>query len=72
MGMVAWSFETVLGIIASGALGLLAVGNTYVLCRYPGYRKALEEISGEEEKVMRREGRKQAWKHATLLPWWEV
>ncbi|KAL7550712.1 hypothetical protein ACHAWF_013928 [Thalassiosira exigua] len=74
MGMVAWSFNTLLGMIASGALCLLALVNTYVICRYPGYRAVLKEISDEEEKMMRREGRKQAWKHATSfsLPWWEV
>merc|ERR1712086_523783 len=45
MGMVAWSFQTVIGMIASIALGLLALVNTYVLCRYPGYRAAMKEIS---------------------------
>lgn len=68
--MVAWSFETLLGMIASAALGVLALVNTYVLCRYPGYRAALKEISDVEEKKMKREGRKQMWKHATV-PWWE-
>mmetsp|Transcript_20460 Transcript_20460/g.43890 ORF Transcript_20460/g.43890 Transcript_20460/m.43890 type:complete len:123 (-) Transcript_20460:228-596(-) len=73
--MVAWSFETLLGVIAAGALGLLALVNTYVLCRYPGYRAALKEISDEEEKMMKREGRKQIWKNGAAfasLPWWEV
>lgn len=72
MGMVAWSFETLLGMIASAALGLLALVNTYVICRYPGYRAALKEIADEDEKKFRREGRKQMWRHATSLPWWEV
>ncbi|KAL7536006.1 hypothetical protein ACHAXR_006855 [Thalassiosira sp. AJA248-18] len=72
MGMVAWSFDTLLGMVASIALGLLSLVNTYVLCRYPGYRAAQKEIADEDEKMLRREGRKQAWKHATSLPWWEV
>jgi len=75
MGMVAWSFDSFLGMVASVSLGLLALVNTYVLCRYPGYRAALKEISDEEEKRLRKEGRKAAWKHAagfTSLPWWEV
>lgn len=72
MGMVAWSFETLLGYIASAALGVLAFVNTYVLCRYPGYRAALKEISDDEEKKLKKEGRKQAWKYSTRLPWWEV
>lgn len=72
MGMVAWSFGTLLGMISSISLGVLSLVNTYILCRYPGYRKALKEISDEEEKKMKREGRKQLWKHAVSSPWWEV
>ena len=71
MTMVAWSFESLLGYIASGALGSLALVNTYVLCRYPGYGAALKEISDREEKQMKREGRKRMWRHA-VVPWWEV
>lgn len=72
MGMVAWSFGTILGMIASASLGMLALVNTYVICRYPSYRAVMKELSDEEEKKLRREGRKQMWKHATSLPWWEV
>ena len=72
LGMVAWSFDSIVGTVASVALGILSVMNTYVLCRYPGYRAALKEISDEEEKVLKREGRKQAWKHVVTVPWWEV
>ena len=72
LGMVAWSFDSIVGTVASVALGILSIMNTYVLCRYPGYRAALKEISDEEEKVLKREGRKQAWKHAVTVPWWEV
>ena len=72
MSMVAWSFGTVLGTMSAGALCLLALVNTYVLCRYPGYGRALREISDEEEKRLRRKGAKQVWKHGATLPWWEV
>eukprot|EP01083_Nonionella_stella_P010487 29844_1 len=72
MGMVAWTFESIVGYIASGALGLLALVNTFVLCRYPGYRRALKEVSDEQEKTMKREGMKQVWKHGSSLPWLEV
>lgn len=75
MGMVSWSFDTLLGMIASVALGALAVVNTWVLCRYPGYRKVLKELGEEEEKKMKREGMKQLWKNGGAfksLPWWEV
>lgn len=75
MGMVSWSFGTVLGTVASATLGTLALVNTYVLCRYPGYARALREIADDEERRMRKEGRRQAWKHGAglaSLPWWEV
>merc|ERR1711865_466518 len=62
-GMVAWSFETLIGMIASVALGLLALVNTYVLCRYPGYRAVLKDVSDEQEKTMRREGFKRGWRY---------
>ena len=68
---IAWSFETFLGTIASGALSILALFNTYVICRYPQYRAVLSEISDEDEKVMKREARKQAWRYAAA-PLWEV
>lgn len=75
MGMVAWSFNTILGMIAAAALGLLSLVNTYVLCRYPGYRAALKEIGDEEERRLKREGARQLWKNRAAfssLPWWEV
>ena len=68
---IAWSFETILGTIASGALSILALFNTYVICRYPQYRAVLSEISDEDEKVIKREARKQAWRYAAA-PLWEV
>ena len=72
MGMVAWSFGTVLGAISAVSLCLLTLVNTYVLCRYPGYGRALREISDEEERWMRREGARQVWNNGASLPWWEV
>eukprot|EP00986_Skeletonema_menzelii_P017645 scaffold20909_cov160-Skeletonema_menzelii.AAC.1 len=71
LASIAWSFETVLGTIASGALSILALFNTYVICRYPQYRAALNELSDEDEKVMKREARKHAWRYAAA-PLWEV
>ena len=71
MAMVAWSFESILGFITCGTLLLLALFNTYVICRYPQYRAALKELSDEDEKVIKREARKQAWRYA-VAPWWEV
>ncbi|EED90727.1 predicted protein [Thalassiosira pseudonana CCMP1335] len=73
MGMVAWSFGTLLGIVASGALMALSLINTYVLCRYPGYKAALKEASDEEEKRLKRGANRAARKHAwgyVTRPWW--
>ena len=71
LASIAFSFETILGIIACGALLILALFNTYVICRYPQYRAALKELSDEDEKVIKREARKHAWRYAAA-PWWEV
>lgn len=71
LASIAWSFETLLGTIACGALLVLALFNTYVICRYPQYRAVLKELSDEDEKVIKREARKQAWRYAAA-PWWEV
>ncbi|KAL3817100.1 hypothetical protein ACHAXA_009931 [Cyclostephanos tholiformis] len=72
MGMVAWSFGTVLGKISAGLLSFQAVVNTYVLCRYKGYGKALREVSDEEEAKLMREGVRHLLDQGASLPWWEV
>lgn len=71
LASIAWSFETILGTIACVALLILALYNTYVICRYPQYRDVLKELADEDEKVIKREARKQAWRYAAA-PWWEV
>ncbi len=71
LASIAWSFETILGTIACGALLILALYNTYVICRYPQYRAVLKELADEDEKVIKREARKHAWRYAAA-PWWEV
>ena len=71
LASIAWSFETLLGTIACGTLLILSLFNTYVICRYPQYRAVMKELSDEDEKVMKREARKQAWRYAAA-PWWEV
>jgi hypothetical protein len=47
---VAWSYETVTGRIVAGCWAGVALFNTFVLCRYPGYRKIRERIAEEEDK----------------------
>jgi len=50
MGSVALSFEYLPGTIVGGAFIFVAFFNTYVLCRYPAYRKVREKIAEEEDK----------------------
>lgn len=55
LGSVCWSFSGILGMVMGGCLAGVALFNTYVLCRYPSYRKIREQIAEEEDK--RIEGR---------------
>ena len=50
MGSVSWSYDNILGKIVAIAFAVVAVFNTYVLCRYPAYRKLREKIAEEEDK----------------------
>lgn len=50
MASVVWSYEGLLAYITSITLGCVAVFNTYILCRYPAYRKMREKIAEEEDK----------------------
>lgn len=50
MGSVAWSYTNILGYAVGGAFVFVACFNTYVLCRYPSYRKVRDEIAKEEDK----------------------
>jgi hypothetical protein len=52
---VSWSYDSIPGKIVAGVWAGIAVFNTYVLCRYPGYRSIREKIAEEEDK--RIEGR---------------
>ena len=50
LGSVCWAYDDLGGRIVSFCLGGVAVFNTYVLCRYPSYRKIREQIAEEEDK----------------------
>lgn len=50
LASVTWSFDNLFGMIVAIALVSVAVFNTYVLCRYPSYRKIREQIAAEEDK----------------------
>jgi hypothetical protein len=50
LGSIAWSFNNLFGKAVSIAFGAVAVFNTYVLCRYPEYKRLREKIAEEEDK----------------------
>ena len=50
LGSVAFSFHYLPATIVGYAYFATAVFNTYVLCRYPAYRKVREKIAEEEDK----------------------
>ena len=50
MALVSWNFKGIFGKIVGGAFVVVAIFNTYVLCRYPSYRKVREKIAEEEDK----------------------
>jgi COPI associated protein len=50
LASVAWSYNQFFGKIVAIAFGAVALFNTYVLCRYPAYRKIREKIAEEEDK----------------------
>lgn len=45
-----YSWNGILGSIMAYVTAGVAVFNTYVLCRYPGYRRMREKIAEEEDK----------------------
>lgn len=72
MGMVAWSFDTLLGYLSAGALSFTAGWTTFVLCMHPNHGRALREISDEEERRLKEEGVRLLLSHGNDAPWWEV
>jgi hypothetical protein len=50
LSSVAWSYDNLFGKIMAIALAAVAVFNTYILCRYPSYRRIREKIAEEEDK----------------------
>ena len=64
MGSVAWSYGSLLGKITAITLGVVAVFNTYILCRYPTYRKMREKVAEEEDKRVQAKINQQVSKQA--------
>jgi COPI associated protein len=50
LASVTWAYESLFGKIISCSLIGIAVVNTYILCRYPSYRRIREKIAEEEDK----------------------
>jgi hypothetical protein len=50
LASVAWSYNNLMGKIVAAVLAGVALFNSYVLCRYPSYRKIREQIAEEEDK----------------------
>ena len=50
LASVCLSWDALSGTIMGGIIAGVALFNTYVLCRYPSYRKMREKIAEEEDK----------------------
>jgi hypothetical protein len=50
LASVTWAYQGLFGRIISFSLIGIAVFNTFILCRYPSYRKMREKIAEEEDK----------------------
>ena len=50
LASVCYSWDVLAGRIMGGIIVGVSLFNTYVLCRYPGYRKIREKIAEEEDK----------------------
>jgi Zn-dependent protease with chaperone function len=69
LASVCWTYSNLMGKILAASLVGVAIFNTYVLCRYPSYRKIRERIAEEEDKRIEarisKEVKKQAIKNIT-------
>ena len=69
LGSVSFSFRNLGGTIMACVMVGTALFNTFILCRYPAYRKVREQIAEEEDKRIEdrisKEVRTQAIKQAT-------
>ena len=70
MASVTWSYGNLLGKITAITLGVVAVFNTYILCRYPTYRKMREKVAEEEDKRVQAKINQQVRKQAISQMGW--
>jgi len=64
LGSVAFTFDGLFGKIVAISLGAVGLFNTFVLCKYPTYRKMREKIAQEEDKRIEARIRKEVKKQA--------
>jgi hypothetical protein len=64
MACVCWTYRGIFGYIVAIALVVVALFNTYILCRYPGYRAIREKNAEEEDKRLEAKISAQARKQA--------
>ena len=50
LGSIMWSFSKIYGKVTAIVFFSVAIFNTYVLCRYPEYKRLREKIAEEEDK----------------------
>ncbi|KAL3768312.1 hypothetical protein ACHAWU_006694 [Discostella pseudostelligera] len=70
LASVSWSYGSVLGKISGGIFGAVGIFNTYILCRYPTYRKMREDIAAEEDNRIRAKINQQVRKQAISNMGW--
>merc|ERR1719296_342254 len=70
MASVSWSYKGLLGYITGILLGCVAVFNTYILVKYPAYRKMREQIAAEEDKRIQGKINQQVRKQAISNMGW--
>lgn len=65
LATVCLSFDDIFGKILAAALAGIAIYNTYVLIKYPAYRKMRDELANEEDTRIQKRMREQVRKEAT-------
>merc|ERR1712086_809165 len=70
MASVTWSYGWLLAYITAITLGCAAVFNTFVLCRYPAYRRMREQIAAAEDRRIQAKINQQVSKQAANQMGW--
>jgi len=64
LASVCLSLKDLFGLVMAGCLVAAAVYNTFVLCRYPAYRKLRDELAKEEDERINKKIRTEVGKEA--------